>query len=114
MAIPAGALKPLQVPGGTHTYVYNGEVGTVGPVLFIDLTDIPLRIRQDPNFQEMLYVIFKSLDNDISAAGPAVLTAANFNNDGDDTNAYLDVLVTAVAGTEQCMLLVEPRHTIGR
>jgi hypothetical protein len=114
MAIPVPAVKPLQVPGGTHTYVYSGAVGTVGPVLIIDLTEIPLRIRQDTNFQDMLYVVFKSLDDNISAAGPAVLTAANFNDDGDDTNAYLDVLVTAVAGTEQCMLVVEPRHTIGR
>jgi hypothetical protein len=114
MAIPVGAVKPLQVPGGTHTYVFNGPVGTTGPVLFIDLTDIPLRLRQDTNFQDMLYVVFKSLDDDISAAGPAVLTSANFNNDGDNTNAYLDVEVTAVAGTEECMILVEPRHTIAR
>lgn len=114
MAIPVGALKPLKVPGGEHTYVYNGAVGTTGPVLFIDLTAIPLRFRQGPNFQEMLFVQFKSLSDDISAAGPANLTAANFNNDGDNTNAYLDVTVTAVAGTEQCFILVEPRHTISR
>jgi hypothetical protein len=114
MAIPVGALKPLQVPGGTHTYVYHGAVGTVGPTLFIDLTSIPLRIRQDTNFQDMLYVVFKGLDDGITAAGPATLTAANFNDDGDETNAYLDTLVTAAAIGNDCMLLVEPRHTISR
>lgn len=114
MAIPVGAVKPLQVPGGIHTYVYNGAVGTVGPTLYIDLTAIPERIREDTNFQDMLYVVFKSLDDNISAAGPAVLTAANFNDDGSNINAYLDVDVTAVAGTEECMILVEPRHTISR
>lgn len=114
MAIPTPSVKPLQVPGGTHTYVYNDIIGTVGPILYIDLTDIPGRLREDPNFQEMLYVIFKGLDDDITAVSPAVLAALNFGDDGAEINAWVQLNVTSAVGTALCMIIVEPRHTIGR
>ena len=119
MSIPSPSVKPLRVPGGTHTYVYRGivEQSGVAQDLNIDLTDIPLIIRQDPHFQDMLFVEFKSLNNALTFAGPDALTPGDtslWHNDGDETNAYLTIQVTSDLDTRLCFILVEPRHSIGR
>lgn len=116
MAVPSPSVKPLQEPGGTHTFVFNGEIGQSGSAqdLNIDLTEIPLYIRKDPRFQNQLYVILKSLDSNVTFAGPAVLGADEFHDDGAETNAYVTIQVTSDAVDREIMLLVEPRHSIGR
>lgn len=119
MSIPSPNVKPLRVPGGTHTYVYSGIVEQSGTAqdLHIDLTDIPLILRQDQHFQAMLLIEFKSLDNGLSFAGPADLAPGDpliWHNDGAETNAYLTVQVTSDLDTRPCLILVEPRHSIGR
>ncbi len=116
MAVPSPSIRPVQEPGGTHTYVYSGIVEQSGSAqdLNIDLTDIPLVIRQDPKFRGMLLVTFKSLNDNLSAVGPAVLQNADFHDDGAETNAYLTVQVTSDVDTRTCLVIVEPRHSIGR
>lgn len=116
MAVPSPSVKPLREPGGTHTFVYNGEVEQSGSAqdLNIDLTEIEAYIRADPKFQNQLYVILKSLDSNVTFAGPAVLTADDFHDDGDEVNAYVTIQVTSDATDREIMLLVEPRHSLGR
>jgi hypothetical protein len=116
MPIPSPSVKPLREPGGTHTYIYQGivEQSGVAQDLNLDLTAIPLIIRQDTHFQSMLLVTFKSLDNALTFAGPPLLTATEFHDDGDETNAYLTIQVSSDLDTRECMILVEPRHSIGR
>lgn len=114
MAIPAPSIKPLRVQRGTHTFVYEGVVGQSGieQDLHIDLTDIPLRLRKDPAFRDMLQIDFKSLDSGLTFAGPLQPTA--FNDDGSETNAYLTIQVSSDSAERNCGVLVEPRHSIGR
>lgn len=115
MAVPSPAIKPLAVSGGAHTYVYQGNVGVSGSVqnLNIDLTAIPIYIRRDPDFIPMLWVIFKSLSDDITVVSPSNLQSSDFHGSvsGD---FYVTIQVTSGSTTDQCMLLVEPRHTISR
>lgn len=116
MSVPSPSIKPLREPGGTHTYIYNGIVEQSGSAqdLNIDLTEIPLIIRQSADFQGMLFVIFKSLDSNLTAVGPAILQASDFHDDGSETNAYVTVQVTSDTDERECLVIVEPRHSIGR
>ena len=116
MAVPSPSVKPLRETGGTHTYIYSGIVEQSGAAqdLNIDLTEIPLVIRKSSDFQGMLFIIFKSLDSNLSAAAPSVLQASDFHNDGTETNAYVTLQVTSDVDTRECLVIVEPRHSIGR
>lgn len=115
MPVPAPAIKPLAVSGGKHTYVYQGNVGVAGVAanLNIDLTDIPVYIRQDPAFISMLYVTFKSLADEITAVAPSTIASSDFHGSvsGD---YYVTLQVTSDLVTRQCMVLVEPRHSLTR
>ncbi len=115
MAVPSPSIKPLAVAGGTHTFVYTGAVGVTGSVqdLNIDLTDIEKYIRLDPKFIPMLLVTFKGLDDGITLVGPSELQSSDFHGSvsGD---YYVTVQVTSDSVDNECMVLLEPRHTLTR
>ncbi len=116
MAVPSPSVKPIKEPGGTHTYVYNGDIEQSGVAqdLNIDLTDIPDFIRASPQFQSQFYIVFKSLHSAVTQVGPAVLTDDDFHDDGDEMNAYVTVQVTSDEDTREVLILVETRHSAMR
>lgn len=61
MSVPAPSIKPLEIPNGVHHYKYVGPIGTLGPVLTIDLTGISERLRDVIGFREQLYVTLQAL-----------------------------------------------------
>lgn len=116
MAVPSPSISVSDIPGGVQHYLFDGQIGVAGvaQTLNIDLTAIPARIRRDKNFQDQLVVTVKSLEQGLTEIGPALLTSANFFDDGLEPNAYIAVLVTSDVATRNAQILVEARHTATR
>jgi hypothetical protein len=112
MAVPVPNIKPLQVQAGVAHYKYLGPIGTLGPVLTVDLTDIPERLRGGFGFRDQLYVTLQALlaadGIVIDPTSIVVLPAAPALPE----YAQLTAAATNAAGLLQ--VLVETHHTIGR
>ena len=112
MAVPTPNVQPTQIPGGVAHYRYQGPIGTVGPTLTIDLTDIPETLREDPAFRDQLYMTLQSFDAAdgivIDGANPVVLPAAPALPE----YVQMPAVATNAAGVVQ--VLVETHHSIGR
>jgi hypothetical protein len=109
--IPTPNVKPLQIPKGVAHYLYRGSIGTLGPKLVVDLTEIPERIRDRPSFRDQLYVFiqaFNSVDGiAVDAESIAVLPAA------PALPEYLEFAAVATNPAGEIQVLVEAHHTIG-
>ena len=112
MAVPIPNIKPLQIPKGVAHYKYVGPIGTLGPVLTIDLTDMNERLRAVVGFREHLYVTLQALvAADGIAIDPAsivVLPAA------PALPEYAQLTTVAVNAAGVIQALVETHHTNGR
>ena len=116
MSVPAPSIAPAAIPGGSNNLLYTGDVGVAGvnADLNIALTAFPQFIREDPRFRDQLYITFKSLDANLTFAGPNVLPDGAFVPvPGTDPlpNEYVRVQVTSDLATRQCMILLEHRHS---
>ena len=112
MAVPVPNIKPLEISFGVAHFRYLGPIGTLGPVLNIDLTDIPERMRSQIGFREQLYVTLQALNFadgiNIDPTSIVILPAAPALPE----YAQLDAVATNADGELQ--VLVETHHTIGR
>ena len=112
MSVPIPNIRPTQIPHGVAHYKYVGPIGTMGPKLIVDLTDIPQRLRDVIGFREQLYITLQALnpasDIVIDAASVVVLPAA------PALPEYAEFAATAVNPAGQLQVLVETHHTIGR
>jgi hypothetical protein len=119
VSVPAPSITPTLVPGSTNNLLYAGNVGAAGvnTDLNISLMGFPEHIRLDPQFRDQLLVTFKSLDANLSFAGPNVLVDADFvpvPGTDPQPNEYVQIQVTSDLVTRQCMILLEHRHTYTR
>ena len=109
--VPVPNVKPLQIPKGVAHYLYRGAIGTLGPVLVVDLTAIPERIRDQPSFRDQLYVFIQAFNPAdgiaVDAESVAVLPAA------PALPEYLEFAAVATDDEGEIQVLVEAHHTIG-
>jgi hypothetical protein len=112
MAVPVPNIKPTVIPNGVAHYSYLGPIGTLGPVLTIDLTEIPERVRAGRGFADQLYVFLQPLAAAdgivIDPASIVVLPAA------PALPEYAQLAVVAVNAAGLLQVLVETHHSIGR
>lgn len=114
--IPSPSIAPAAPQGSTFRAEYNGAVVAVGvnTPLNISLMYLPREVRNSPYFRAQFQLTVKSLDNNLTNVTPAKLLDANFFDDGEEPNAYVQVFVTAVAGTEACQVIATLPHSIVR
>jgi hypothetical protein len=109
--IPTPNVKPLQIPKGVAHYLYRGSIGTLGPKLVVDLTEIPERIRDRPSFRDQVYVFIQSFNSAdgivVDAESITVLPAA------PALPEYLEFTAVATDDEGEIQVLVEAHHTIG-
>lgn len=114
--IPSPSIAPAAPQGSTFRGEYNGAVVALGvnTPLNISLMYLPREVRSQPYFKKQFQLTVKSLDANLTNVSPAVLADANFFDDGEEPNAYVQVLVSAVAGTEQVQVIATLPHSIVR
>jgi hypothetical protein len=112
MPIPVPNIKPLQIPNGVAHYKYLGPIGTLGPVLTIDLTAISDHLRSVIGFREQLYVTLQALlaadGIVIDPASIVVLPAA------PALPEYAQLVASATNAAGLLQVLVETHHSVGR
>ena len=112
MAVPVPNINPLQIDGGVAHFKYAGAIGTLGPTLTIDLTDIPERLRGGAFFRDQLYITIQALlaadEIDVDISSLTVLPAA------PALPEYAQLDATAVNAAGELIALVETHHSIGR
>lgn len=112
MAVPVPNIKPTQKPRGVAHYGYLGPIGTLGPVLTIDLTGIPETLREDPAFDPQLYVTLQALlaadGIVIDPTSIVVLPAA------PALPEYAQLVASATNAAGLLQVLVETHHSVGR
>ena len=114
--VPAPSIAPATADGSVFRAEYNGPVvasGVAAP-LNIDLKYLPKDIRKSLYFRDQLQITFKSLDGALADVTPPKLVNANFFDTPGQVNEYVQVFVTAPAGTELCQVIVTLPHSIVR
>lgn len=114
--VPSPSIAPACPTGSVFRAEYNGPVNAIGAgvPLNIDLKYLPKDIRKSLYFRKQLQITFKSHDDALTDVTPAELVDANFFNTPGELNEYVQVFVTALAGTEVCQVIVTLPHSIVR
>jgi hypothetical protein len=113
MAVPSPSVKPTAIVGGTLHFRYVGAVGVSGAAvaLNVDLTEMELQLRQSLHFVDQLQVVFKALDEGITAVTPVILGASDFHGSPIE---YLTILVTSDNVANDCLIEVVLPHSVVR
>lgn len=112
MAVPSPSVKPTRIPRGVAHYLYRGPIGSLGPALNIDLTDILESVRVQDGFREHLYVFIQPLDAVDGISVDPVSIQVLPAEPAVPEYARLDMTSLNAAG--QVQILVETHHSIGR